>query len=264
MLELCFNEGVGGLLTYWQSGKQKILCLGDDLSIGPIAGGPDSQERREQLVRILGSAPWGELPAGEWIDEAWQRYCRTWERLRTLPEGTEVRVWLDRTPGSRCGFLASAEALAFRKARVTAALLPEWVARSDGTAVEYSGWGEAGPEELDALLEDCCREVPQVLLGGLSHRWRQLQEENAPLRAVINGRLHSVPEDFYDGMILSRLPEAGQTVRLAELLGRTLGECQPGIGDWWLACRAETLAAEGRFRLERDPGRFYNSQVTAL
>ena len=110
MLELCFNEGVGGLLAYWQSGKQKILCLGDDLSIGPVAGGPDSQERREQLVRILGSDPWGELPAGEWIDEAWQRYCRTWERLRTLPEGTEVRVWLDRTPGSWCGFLASAEA----------------------------------------------------------------------------------------------------------------------------------------------------------
>ena len=145
MLELCFNEGVGGLLTYWQSGKQKILCLGDDLSIGSIAGGPDSQERREQLVRVLGSDPWGELPAGEWIDEAWQRYCRTWERLRTLPEGTEVRVWLDRTPGSRCGFLASVEALAFRKARVTAALLPEWVARPDGTAVEYSGWGEASP-----------------------------------------------------------------------------------------------------------------------
>ena len=42
MLELCFNEGVGGLLAYWQSGKQKILCLGDDLSIGPIAGGPVS------------------------------------------------------------------------------------------------------------------------------------------------------------------------------------------------------------------------------
>lgn len=53
---------------------------------------------------------------------------------------------------------------------MTAALLPEWVARPDGTAVEYSGWGEASPEELDALLEDCCREVPQVLLGGLSHR----------------------------------------------------------------------------------------------
>ena len=63
---------------------------------------------------------------------------------------------------------------------------------------------------------------------------RQLQEENAPLRAVINGRLHSVPEDFYDGMLLSRLPEAGQTIRLAELLGRTLGSASPasGIGGW--------------------------------
>ena len=54
MLELCFNEGVGGLLAYWQSGKQKILCLGDDLSIGPITGGPDSQVGADSRFRPLG------------------------------------------------------------------------------------------------------------------------------------------------------------------------------------------------------------------
>ena len=52
--------------------------------------------------------------------------------------------------------------------------------------------------------------------------------------------------------------------RLAELIGRTLAECRPGIGDWWLARRAEALAAQGKFRLDRDPDRFYNSQVSAL
>ena len=102
------------------------------------------------------------------------------------------------------------------------------------------------------------------MLNALSHRWRQLQAENAPLRAVVNGQLHSVPVDFYDGMLLSRLPEAGQTLRLAELIGWTLAECRPGIGDWWLARRAEVLAAQGKFRLDRDPDRFYNSQVSAL
>lgn len=98
-----------------------------------------------------------------------------------------------------------------------------------------ASWGEVAPEELDRLLEHGCREVPRAMLNALSHRWRQLQAENAPLRAVVNGQLHSVPVDFYDGMLLSRLPEAGQTLRLAELIGRTLAECRPGIGDWWLA-----------------------------
>lgn len=65
-------------------------------------------------------------------------------------------------------------------------------------------------------------------------------------------------------MLLSRLPEAGQTIRWQNSSGGRWGSASPGIGDWWLACRAEALAAEGRFRLERDPGRFYNSQVTAL
>ena len=264
MLELCLSESAGGLLTEYRGGKEKVLCLGDDLSIGPIAGGPESEERRALMARKLGSDPWGELPVGDWIDEAWQRYCLAWERLRTLPEGSEIRVWLDRTPGSRCGFLAAASLLAARHVRVTAALLPEWVSRPDGTAVTCSGWGEMDPEELAALEGSCCREVPAVLLGALAHRWEQLREENAPLRAVINGRLHSVPEDFYDSMLLSRLPERGRTILLAELIGRTLGECQPGTGDWWLARRAEALAAAGKFSLERDPERFYNSRVTVL
>ena len=186
------------------------------------------------------------------------------ERLRTLPEGEEVRVWLDHTPGTCCGFLAAAESLAACHAQVTAALLPGWENRPDGTAVVYAGWSEVAPEELDRLLENGCREVPRAMLNALSHRWRQLQAENAPLRAVVNGQLHSVSVDFYDGMLLSRLPEAGQTLRLAELIGRTLAECRPGIGDWWLARRAEALAAQGKFRLDRDPDRFYNSQVSAI
>ena len=171
---------------------------------------------------------------------------------------------MDHTPGTCCGFLAAAESLAACHAQVTAALLPAWENRPDGTAVVYASWGEVAPEELDRLLEHGCREVPRAMLNALSHRWRQLQAENAPLRAVVNGQLHSVPVDFYDGMLLSRLPEAGQTLRLAELIGRTLAECRPGIGDRWLARRAEALAAQGKFRLDRDPDRFYNSQVSAL
>ena len=262
MMELCFNQSVSGLLKYWGREGQEILCLGDDLSIGAIAGAADSDTRREQFLRF-GVDPWQELPP-EWIVEDWKTCCRVWERLRTLPEGEEVRVWLDHTPGTCCGFLAAAKSLAACHAQVTAALLPAWENRPDGTAVVYASWGEVAPEELDRLLEHGCREVPRAMLNALSHRWRQLQAENAPLRAVVNGQLHSVPVDFYDGMLLSRLPEAGQTLRLAELIGWTLAECRPGIGDWWLARRAEALAAQGKFRLDRDPDRFYNSQVSAI
>lgn len=262
MMELCFNRSVSGLLKYWGREGQEILCLGDDLSIGAIAGAADSDTRREQFLRF-GVDPWQELPP-EWIVEDWKTCCRVWERLCTLSEGEEVRIWLDHTPGTCCGFLAAAESLAACHAQVTAALLPGWENRPDGTAVVYASWGEVAPEELDRLLEHGCREVPRAMLNALSHRWRQLQAENAPLRAVVNGQLHSVPVDFYDGMLLSRLPEAGQTLRLAELIGRTLAECRPGIGDWWLARRAEALAAQGKFRLDRDPDRFYNSQVSAI
>ena len=74
MMELCFNRSVSGLLKYWGREGQEILCLGDDLSIGAIAGAADSDTRREQFLRF-GVDPWQELPP-EWIVEDWKTCCR--------------------------------------------------------------------------------------------------------------------------------------------------------------------------------------------
>lgn len=73
----------------------------------------------------------------------------------------------------------------------------------------YLGWGEVEPELFGRFLS---REepLPPVMLGAMAHRWEVLRQENAPLRAVVNGRVRSVGEDFYDEMIRRHLPE-GQT-----------------------------------------------------
>ena len=38
-------------------------------------------------------------------------------------------------------------------------------------------------------------------------KWNQLQNENAPLRAMLNGKLQSVSEDIYDSFILREIAE---------------------------------------------------------
>ena len=77
------------------------------------------------------------------------------------------------------------------------------------------------------------------MLGAMAHRWEVLRQENAPLRAVVNGRVRSVGEDFYDEMIRRHLPE-GQT-KIANIIGEVLGREKPGIGDVWLAHPADAL-----------------------
>ena len=54
--------------------------------------------------------------------------------------------------------------------------------------------------------------------------WLPLREENAPLRAVINGQLHRVGEDFYDPFIRARIPDGA--FQVAQLIGEVLGRCR--------------------------------------
>lgn len=98
------------------------------------------------------------------------------------------------------------------------------------------------------------------MLGAMAHRWEVLRQENAPLRAVVNGRVRSVGEDFYDEMIRRHLPE-GQT-KIANIIGEVLGREKPGIGDVWLAERIRQMLSTGELRmLQEDRERFYRSVV---
>ena len=102
--------------------------------------------------------------------------------------------------------------------------------------------------------------LPPVMLGAMAHRWEVLRQENAPLRAVVNGRVRSVGEDFYDEMIRRHLPE-GQT-KIANIIGEVLGREKPGIGDVWLAERIRQMLSTGELRmLQEDRERFYRSVV---
>ena len=170
-----------------------------------------------------------------------------------------VRIWVDHTPYGACGLLHAASLLKDTKADVRVVFLPPWRERPDGVVETYLGWGEVEPELFGRFLS---REepLPPVMLGAMAHRWEVLRQENAPLRAVVNGRVRSVGEDFYDEMIRRHLPE-GQT-KIANIIGEVLGREKPGIGDVWLAERIRQMLSTGELRMLReDRERFYRSVV---
>lgn len=75
---------------------------------------------------------------------------------------------------------------------------------------------------------------------------------------MVNGRVRSVGEDFYDDCIRRALP-AGRK-KIAQVIGDILGRERPGIGDAWLADRVRVLVDAGEYRIaEEDPERFYRS-----
>lgn len=72
-------------------------------------------------------------------------------------------------------------------------------------------------------------------------------EENAPLRAIINGKLTSVPEDFYDFIIMNNLPD--NNFIMAKLIGKLLGEYRLCVSDSWYALRIEKMIEEKNWLL---------------
>jgi len=113
------------------------------------------------------------------------------------------------------------------------------------TIIRYNSWGEVEPGKWHNYL-GLQMAAPEALINDIASHWLALQKENAPLHALINGRLQSVPESFYDDFILREIDSEKNEFHEAKLIGRILGKYQLGIDDGWLALRIEEMIRAGK------------------
>ena len=72
--------------------------------------------------------------------------------------------------------------------------------------MSYHSWSEVAAEEFAGSLGNE-RKLTADERRMYAEMWGELVIENAPLRAVVNGTVLSVSEDFYDFIIWNRLTE---------------------------------------------------------
>lgn len=176
------------------------------------------------------------------------------EILDRASRGEPVRIWYSHNPDEICGFywlLAQLKKLP-AIGSIYAVKLPEWEYSTDNTLCTHIGWGEISPEEWGKYLP-LQREVKPALLNACAMRWKQLQQENAPLRIYLNGKLQSASENIYDSFILREVDEQADEFSEANLIGNVLGKNQLGIGDAWIALRMEKFIKEGMFTIVTTP-----------
>lgn len=187
----------------------------------------------------------------EWADQMEKTVEEGQKNVSVLLEragkGEPVRVWSSNNPDDACGLYWLMEQLrpiGFEKLDITLVRLPEFQERPDGTVVQYAGWGEVEPYQFGrmALLGE---KLPVNAMRMMADRWKQLQQENAPLRAVLNGRLVSTPEALYDPYILREIALQDREFKGAMVVGNVLGKYQLGIGDGWVARRMEQFIRDG-------------------
>lgn len=234
--------------TGWVEGTaDEVVCLGFMLDIGNIKEPVDSQYRKKLIYSMYAQNQYGKSSEmDEELKLTGEVYSNELLRLKKyLEDGETIRIWYSDAPYSRCGFYSLCWILQNYKNEVHIVKLPECAVRKT-SIISYRNWGEVSAEEFAGFLSHE-RMLTKEEVRMYALLWIELTEDNSPLRAVINGRVTSVPEDFYDFLIWKRL--TCKPIKEARLIGDILGYFQIGIGDWWFARRIEHFIQQGKIKV---------------
>ena len=258
---------VDGPTAVWTAGKKKspkrencgwiegtareVICLGFLLDIGDIREDISSEYRKHLIYSMYAQEQWGK---DEEIDaelmQLCDHYCTEMERLKAyLADGEAIRVWYSNAPYSKCGFYHLCACLQKYRNEISVVKLPEYRIRSDNSIVSYNNWGEVAAEEFAGFLS-YEKKLSGEEIQKYAILWSILQEDNSPLRAVVNGKLIGAAEDFYDFLIWKRI--TGEPIKEARLIGDILGNHQLGVGDWWYAKRIDHFIQTGKIKIVED------------
>lgn len=237
--------------------RDEIVCIPAMLDIGDISCGMLGGGRMELIRKIwLGVRPETEELECDFY-RFWQNLMGDTDRLIcAAAEGETVRIWYSSAPGELCGFTYLNAWLKKVNCPVTAVQLPSCWTRANGTVCFAHHWGEMSLDDF-LLLPLSERHITQEERNMLAMQWETLEQENAPLRAVISGKLTSVPEDFYDFLLHQAVPKGTFTV--GELIGKVLTEHQIGVGDWWYCQRLMKWIERGELELIQADDNFYRT-----
>lgn len=165
MIEIVFGYGTDGMLLRAGIPAENIYCFDLTLSKGNLM-----------------EKPYPDL---------------TELRIRA-ENGEPLRVWYSQDPDEMGGFFwLMSELEDLETIQIHSIELPSYFECPNGDVIVWEKWGEVAPEEWPLFLS-CENLLPRNYRRGCALEWQQLLWENAPLRAMVNGKLVSASETLYD------------------------------------------------------------------
>jgi len=238
--------------------RDPVITCFDNMSFGPI-NPVDSASRAEWVAKELGRTDW-QLATGT-SERAWNETLFpdnrkvAWLSRRSTMEYANFLEWLWRLGDAPCDVV-------------------------DLTDVTVSPRPEHGPPRRprlaislamlhpDIIAREKLWELAAPLQAGMRTRyhdlWRQLRDDNAPLRVIEDGNLRSAPINFFDSLLMSHATDDWQKV--VRIVGEGLAaEWDDGVfqtGDLVLAARVSALVDSGQLEYRgQSPLNMRNSEV---
>ena len=240
MLDITFSDSTAGTFKHARSlnsnpdGDAKlgdILALSLALDTGDISNLHNNLESRRQVIEFL----YGQY--GDVHEEMWQSSLKSLDKLtKAISLNEPIRLWfIENSPSELCGMYYICS-LAGSHSQISAVKIPP-IVENGNEITWYHSSAEVAAEKFSEFAKTESP-ISTAQCSFYAGQWKELEIENAPLRAIINGKLMSVPEDFYDFALRANIPDG--EFECARLLGKTLIAI-PGVGDRWLFKRIEKM-----------------------
>lgn len=238
-------------------GKSRdVFAFPMGLSVGNIRE-PLNLETRMDTMKML----WCDADPGteNRIREQFVNVLSGLEQVKSrIAAGEPIRIWYSTNPDELCGLYWLMDQLRdLPQCEIYGVKLPDWDETGD-TIRTHTGWGDIGPGEFHRYLHLAQPISDAARKHFFANRWKQLQQENASLRACLNGKLLSVSEDIYDCYIRAEIARQPESFWEARVIGEVLGRHQLGIGDGWIHHRIEAMVRSGELQIvQPDPSGGY-------
>ena len=217
-----------------------VVPVNFGLTTGDISEDYPAEKRLEYLKNMLSIYPGLEraVSTEKWFGKMQANLDRV---LGAVKDNQPVRLWYSDNPDELCGLYHIVYLIDKINpgAEIYTVKLPAQYVREDGTIISYNGWGDVSREEWHLHFKTEKMTQPFKILCVTN--WRRLKADNAPVRGVLNGLLHSLPEDIYDSFIIKEIKQMDTQFRQALVVGRVLGKYQLCIGDAFIAYRMEKM-----------------------
>lgn len=228
-----------------------VFCFAFVLSMGDISEDIPEEKRRAVLEKLYAQCypEFAIEDVKKMIDSAKQSLKILAKRMT---EGEPVRIWYSSNPDELCGMYWFMNWLRqFYKdmsPTIYVVKLPEYEEKEDGSILQRGSWGNVSAEEWSQYIP-LQQQVSESFVKMCAAQWKELQQENAVLRAELNGRLVSIPENTYDYYILEEIKNSEETFNEARIIGKVLGKYQFGISDSLIHIRIEQMIADGKLEV---------------
>ncbi|ETI69990.1 DUF1835 domain-containing protein [Neobacillus vireti] len=262
MIHILFDQSSAGSLriAFREKGidkKEQIISFWDMFSIGPFRGLHEEagQESRFDWMKDVKNDEFGEFL--EYI----QSFQKTIDRILSIPEELLIFIWTADNAHEQTGLRFVLQLLKGKNNDVTVINTTKSYSElfKTGRRRQYTVLhsGEINPDKLQIIYDQGeGRVLTDHDREDYENEWISLSENQETLRIWRNGRIVSVPEDYYDPFIIQRAKklhrkqETKDFMKSARLIGEVLGHLDQYVGDEFLEYRLRKLIEKGVFDVE--------------